>query len=145
MLWRHDRCNNGEMGRLLLRLLINAVALWLTTLILNPHVTIQPYAPNDTAAFILTLLLVAAIFGIVNAIVGGIVRIVALPVYILTLGLISLVVNGLLLLLAAWISGLGGFGLHVENFGWGVLGALVLGILAWLIGVLLRPFTGVKK
>ncbi|HEU0205988.1 MAG TPA: phage holin family protein [Pseudolysinimonas sp.] len=132
------------MGRLLLRLLINAVALWLTTLILNPHVTIQPY-DQGPVAFILTLLLVAAIFGIVNAIVGGIVRIVALPLYILTLGLISLVVNGLLLLLAAWLSGLGGFGLHVENFVWGVLGALVLGILAWLIGVLLRPFTGVKK
>jgi len=132
------------MGRLLLRLLINAVALWLTTLILAPHLTVQPY-DKGTVAFILTLLLVAAIFGIVNAIIGGIVRIVALPLYILTLGLISLVVNGLLLLLAAWISGLGGFGLHVENFGWGILGALVLGILAWLIGVLLRPFTGVTK
>jgi len=132
------------MGRLLLRLLINAVALWLTTLILAPHLTVQPY-DKGTVAFILTLLLVAAIFGIVNAIIGGIVRIVALPLYILTLGLISLVVNGLLLLLAAWISGLGGFGLHVENFGWGILGALVLGILAWLIGVLLRPFTGAKK
>lgn len=141
---RSDRCQNGQMGRLLLRLLINAVALWLTTLILTPHVTIQPY-DKGPVAFVLTLLLVAAIFGIVNAIIGGIVRIVALPLYILTLGLISLVVNGLLLLLAAWLSGLGGFGLHVENFGWGVLGALVLGILAWLIGVLLRPFTGRKK
>lgn len=138
------RCHNGRMGRLLLRLLINAVALWLMTLILAPHLTIQPY-DKGTVAFILTLLLVAAIFGIVNAIIGGIVRIVALPLYILTLGLISLVVNGLLLLLAAWLSGLGGFGLHVENFGWGILGALVLGILAWLIGVLLRPFTGTKK
>jgi putative membrane protein len=132
------------MGRLLLRLLINAVALWLTTLILNPHLTIQPY-DKGPVAFVLTLLLVAAIFGIVNAIIGGIVRVVALPLYILTLGLISLIVNGLLLLLAAWLSGLGGFGLHVENFGWGILGALVLGILAWLIGVVLRPFTGVKK
>ena len=60
----------------------------------------------------------------------------------LTLGLISLVVNGLLLLLVAWISGLIGFGLTVENFWWGVLGALVLGIITWLIGIILRPFTG---
>ena len=132
------------MGRLLLRLVINAVALWLTTLILSGHVTIAPY-DKGTVAFILTLLLVAAIFGIVNAIIGGIVRIVALPLYILTLGLISLVVNGLLLLLVAWISGLIGFGLEVENFGWGILGALVLGILAWLIGLVLRPFTGPRK
>ena len=132
------------MGRLLLRLFINAVALWLTTLILGSHVTIQPY-DKGPVAFVLTLLLVAAIFGIVNAIVGGIVRIVALPLYILTLGLISLVVNGLLLLVVAWISGLIGFGLEIENFGWGILGALVLGILAWLIGILLRPFTGPRK
>lgn len=132
------------MGRLLLRLLINAVALWLTTVILHPHVTVVPFAPGGTLEVVLTYLLVAAVFGIVNGIIGSIVRIVALPVYILTLGLISLVVNGLLLLLAAWITGLFGFGLQVENFGWGILGALVLGILAWLIGVLLRPFTGVK-
>ncbi len=141
----------GAMARLLLRLVINAVALWLTTLILGgrgadglPHLAIVPYAGGEVA-YILTLLLVAAIFGIVNAIVGGIVRIVALPLYILTLGLISLVVNALLLLLAAWITGLFGFGLRIENFGWGIVGALVLGILAWLIGMLLRPFTGPRK
>lgn len=133
------------MGRLLLRLLINAVALWLTTMILSPHVTVVPFAPQEPLETVLTYLLVAAIFGIVNGVIGSIVRIVALPIYILTLGLISLVVNGLLLLLVAWISGLIGSGLHVENFGWGILGALVLGILAWLIGVLLRPFTGAKK
>lgn len=135
----------SDMGRLILRLLINAVALWLTTLILNPHVTVAPFAPKGTLETILTYLIVAAIFGIVNGVIGSIVRIVALPVYILTLGLVSLIVNGLLLLLVAWISGLIGFGLQVENFGWGILGALVLGILAWLIGVLLRPFTGAKK
>ena len=141
MLWHRHRCNNGQMGRLLLRLLINAVALWLTTLILSPHVTIQPY-DQGPVAFILTLLLVAAIFGIVNAIIGGIVRIVALPLYILTLGPIALIVNGLLLLIVGWISSLLGFGLVVDGFWWGVLGALVLGIISWLIGILLRPVVG---
>lgn len=131
------------MGRLLLRLLINTLALWLTTLILAGHVDVRSYgAEGDTFAFVVTLVLVAVIFGLVNGIIGGIVRVVAFPVYVLTLGLISFIVNGLLLLLVAWISGLLGFGLSVENFGWGVLGALVLGIIAWLIGILLRPFTG---
>ncbi|MGN6503595.1 MAG: phage holin family protein [Pseudolysinimonas sp.] len=131
------------MGRLLLRLLINTVALWLTTLILAGHVDVRSYgSEGDTTAYVLTLILVALIFGVVNGIVGGIVRVVAFPLYVLTLGLISFVVNGLLLLLVAWISGLLGFGLSVENFGWGVLGALVLAIIAWLIGILLRPFTG---
>jgi putative membrane protein len=135
--------HNGRMGRLLLRLLINTVALWLTTLILAGHVDVRSYgSEGDTTAYVLTLILVALIFGVVNGIVGGIVRVVAFPLYVLTLGLISFVVNGLLLLLVAWISGLLGFGLSVENFGWGVLGALVLAIIAWLIGILLRPFTG---
>ena len=131
------------MGRLLLRLLINTLALWLTTVILATHVDVRSFgSEGDTLAFVLTLVLVAVIFGLVNGVVGGIVRVVAFPIYVLTLGLISLVVNGLLLLLVAWISGLIGFGLSVENFGWGVLGALLLGIIAWLIGILLRPFTG---
>ncbi|HWM34884.1 MAG TPA: phage holin family protein [Pseudolysinimonas sp.] len=133
------------MGRLLLRLLINTLALWLTTLILAGHVDVTPFAENDTFAFVLTLVLVAVIFGLVNGIIGGIIRVVAFPVYVLTLGLVSFIVNGLLLLLVAWISSLLGFGLTVENFGWGVLGALVLGIIAWLIGILLRPFTGSQR
>jgi putative membrane protein len=134
------------MGRLLLRLLINTLALWLTTLILATHVDVVSYgSEGDTTAFVLTLVLVAVIFGLVNGIVGGIVRVVAFPLYVLTLGLISFIVNGLLLLLVAWISGLLGFGLHVENFGWGVLGALVLGVIAWLIGIILRPFTGSSR
>ena len=129
------------MGRLLLRLLINALALWLTTLILAPHVEVVPFAPGGTLEFVITLLLTALIFGLVNGIIGGIIRVVAFPIYVITLGLISLIVNGLLLLLVAWISGLLGFGLVVEGFWWGVLGALVLGVISWLIGILLRPFT----
>jgi putative membrane protein len=129
------------MGRLILRLLINALALWLTTLILAPYVAVVPFAPGGTVEFIVTLLLTALIFGVVNGIIGGVIRVVAFPIYVLTLGLISLIVNGLLLLLVAWISSLLGFGLTVDGFWWGVLGALLLGVISWLIGILLRPFT----
>jgi putative membrane protein len=129
------------MGRLILRLLINALALWLTTLILAPYVAIVPFAPGGTVEFIVTLLLTALLFGVVNGIIGGVIRVVAFPIYVLTLGLISLIVNGLLLLLVAWISSLLGFGLTVDGFWWGVLGALLLGVISWLIGILLRPFT----
>jgi len=66
-------------------------------------------------------------------------RIVAFPLYVLTLGLISFIVNGLLLLLVAWISDLMGFGLQIDGFWWGVLGALVLGLISWLIGLIVRP------
>ena len=133
------------MGRLILRLLINALALWLTTLILNPNVIVTPWANQEvegvTFELVVTYLLVALIFGLVNGIIGGIIRVVAFPLYVLTLGLISLIVNGLLFLLVAWISSLLGFGLQVPGgFWWGVLGAIVLGVISWLIGIILRPF-----
>ncbi len=127
--------------RFLVRLLVNAVALWLTTLIVA-GVTVVAFPPQDTLAVVLTYLLVALIFGIVNGVIGNFIRIVAFPLYILTLGLLALLVNGLLLLLVSWISGLIGFGLVVDGFWWGVLGALVLALLSWLIGILIRPIVG---
>ena len=130
--------------RLIARLLINAVALWLTTLIVT-GVRVIAFPPAELLQTVLTYLIVAAIFGVVNAVVGNFIRIVAFPIYILTLGLIALVVNGLLLLLAAWITGFLGFGLQVDSFWWGVLGALVLGLISWLIGILTRPLTGGAK
>ncbi|GAA2052313.1 MULTISPECIES: phage holin family protein [Leifsonia] len=123
--------------RFLLRLIVNALALWLTTLIVS-GVSVHPYAP-DTTATVLTYLLIALIFGLVNAIVGTVIRVVAFPLYILTLGLISLLVNAFLLFIVSWISDAMGFGLHIDGFWWGVLGALVLGIIAWLLGLLIRP------
>lgn len=129
------------MTRFIIRLLINALALWLTTLLVS-GVTVVAYQPGDNLSTVLTFLLVALIFGVVNGVVGNFIRIVAFPIYILTLGLIALVVNALLLLLVSWISGLIGFGLHVDGFWWGVLGAVVLALLSWLIGIILRPVLG---
>ncbi|MDQ1582976.1 MAG: putative rane protein [Microbacteriaceae bacterium] len=124
--------------RFLVKLIINALALWFTTLIVA-GVTVTPYDPGQWPT-VVTYLLVALIFGIVNGIVGTIVRVVAFPIYILTLGLIALVVNALLLLLVSWISTLMGFGLHVSGFWPGFWGALVLAIISWLMGLVLRPF-----
>lgn len=124
------------MARFLIKLFVNAVALWVTaSLVAGVHVL--PYAP-DTGAVIVTYLLVAFIFGVVNTIVGSVIRVVAFPLYILTLGLFSLIVNGALLLLSAWFSGFLGFGLVVDGFWDGVLGALVLSIVSWLLGLIVR-------
>lgn len=130
--------------RFLVRLIINAVALWLTTLIVA-GVHVVAFEPGGTLEVVLTYLLVAAIFGIVNGVIGNLIRIVAFPIYVLTLGLVSFLVNGLLLLIVHWISGLIGFGLVVEGFWWGVLGALVLGLISWLIGIILRPLIGRER
>jgi len=134
------------MRRFIVGVVGNAIALWLTTLLFaafgHPEALhVKPYAPG-LAATIVTFLLVAIVFGIVNGVLGTAIRIVAFPVYLLTLGLVSLLVNALLLLLVAWISQLFGFGLVVGGFLDGVLGALVLGILGWIIGLVLRPLAG---
>lgn len=130
------------MSRFLVRVVVNAVALWLTTLIVS-GTTVTAYEPGDTAATVLTYLLLGAIFGVVNGVIGTAIRIVAFPLYVLTLGLIALVVNGLLFLLVGAISGALGFGLTVDGFWWGVLGALLMAFFSWLVGLVLRPVTRV--
>lgn len=121
----------------LLQTVVTGLALWLTTLLV-PGIVVTPY-DNTTLAWVLTFLLVGAIFGIVNSTVGLVLRIVSIPLYILTLGLFSLIVNGLLLMLSGWVSRWFGFGLSVESFWWGVWGAVILGIVSWILGLFIRP------
>jgi len=130
------------MKRFVVRVIVNAIALWLTTLIVSGGFHVEPYGDGGTVETVLTYLLVALIFGVVNGVIGNFIRIVAFPVYILTLGLIALVVNSLLLLLVGWISSLIGFGLVVDGFWWGVLAAIVLGFISWILGLFLRPIVG---
>lgn len=137
-------CHNGRMRSFLVRLLINTIALWLTTLVLGTRVRVEPYG-SEAYEVVLSYLLVALVFGLVNGVVGTFVRIVAFPLYILTLGLISLIVNGLLLLLVAWLTGLLGFGLVIEGFWWGVLGAFLLSIFGLVISAILRPLFGQRR
>lgn len=88
---------------------------------------------------IVTLLVIGAVFAIVNTVIGAVLKIVAFPLYILTLGLISLVINGFLLWLAAWITGLWGWGLQVGGFGWTILAALLIAIINGIFNAILRP------
>jgi putative membrane protein len=127
------------MPKFLISTVTNAIALWLTTLIVaGTHVA--PYEQDNPLAAVLTYLLLGLLFGVVNGVIGTAIKIVAFPLYLLTLGLIALIVNGLLFLLVAWISDLLGFGLSVDGFWWGVLGALLMALFSWIIGLFLRPF-----
>lgn len=122
------------------RVLVNAFALWLTTLIVGgagEHgVWVVPIEDSNIGR-IATLVLVALVFGLVNGTLGKVVRFVSIPLYILTLGLVGLLINGLMLLVVHWLSGLAGFGLSVESFWWGVLAALVLSLLSGILNGLL--------
>lgn len=129
------------MQHFLVRLVINAIALWLTTLVVA-GVRVNAFPPGEQLQTVLTYLIVALIFGVVNAVIGNTIRIVAFPLYILTLGLLALVVNALLLLIVQWVSSLLGFGLVVDSFWWGVLAAIVLGFFGWILGLFSRPLMG---
>jgi putative membrane protein len=116
----------------LIRLAISAVSLWITTLIVSGvHVT-----TDSTVTKIFTIIVVAAIFGVINMILLPIIKTIGCAFYVLTLGLISLIVNGLLFMLTSWIAGGINLPFHVDNF-WpsAVLGALIVGLIGWVIGL----------
>ena len=109
--------------RILLVWILNAIALWLVTLLL-PGVTVA----DEISAFI-----AAIVLGLVNAVLKPILIVLTLPVTVLTLGLFLLVLNGLLF----W--GVGSIlpGFHVDGFWWGVAGALSYSLLTWAFSALL--------
>lgn len=126
--------------RTLTRILVGAFALWLTTLIVGGSgdhgIWIVPIEDSNIGT-LSTLVLVALVFGLVNGTLGKVVRIVSIPLYILTLGLFGLIINGFLLWIVAWLSNLAGFGLAIGGFWWGVLAALVMAILSGIMNALL--------
>ena len=118
---------------ILIRLIVTAVALWISTLLLH-GITLDT---TSTPKKIGTLLAVAVIFGIVNAVIRPIVKTVGCAFYVLTLGLIALVVNGALFLLTSWIAGKLGLPFHVNTFLTAVLGALIVGVVSWVLNAVI--------
>ena len=116
----------------LLRLVINAVAIWVATLMLDG---LEVVGGGDTATRVLVFLVLAFLFGLVNAIVKPIVKLVALPLYILTLGLFTLVVNALMLLLTGWLSSQTDYGLRIDGFWTAVLGALIISVVSVVLSI----------
>lgn len=118
----------------LVRVIINGVAIWLATVLLSG---LQIVGAGSTGEKIGIILLIALIFGLVNAIVKPLVKLLAFPLYIVTLGLFTLVVNALMLLLTAWITGHTDWGLRIDTFGTAVLGALIISIVSFVLSVAL--------
>jgi putative membrane protein len=113
----------------LIKVLINAVAIWVAAAIV-PGVTVTDGGLLEN---VLTLAAVGAIFGVVNAVIKPIVKILSLPLYIVTLGLMAFVVNALMLVLVSWLSGVLGIGFSIDDFFWSAIGAAVVVSLVSLV------------
>ncbi|GLY22569.1 phage holin family protein [Micromonospora sp. NBRC 101691] len=118
----------------LIRLVTSAVALWVATLIV-PGVEVGGRSGVNTA---LTLLVVALIFGVVNAVLKPVIQVVGCVFYLLTLGLFALVVNALLFLLTDWIASGLDLPFQVDGFWPAFWGAIVVAVVSWLISVVVR-------
>lgn len=126
----------------IVRFAVNAVALYAAIAIV-PGLSVQ----NENWV---TYIWLALFFGIVNAFIAPVLKLLTCPFYVLTLGLFSLVVNTLLFYATAWLSNLFGVALHIENFGAAFLGALIVSLVHIVLNAVLpdgnhRPRASVKK
>ncbi|MCP3755003.1 phage holin family protein [Streptomyces sp. NPDC056773] len=85
----------------------------------------------------LSLILVALIFGLVNFIVKPVVRLLSLPLFVLTLGLFTLVVNAAMLLLTSWLAKQFDLSFHVDGFWTALVGALIISVVSWAVNMVL--------
>ncbi|MFJ9739394.1 phage holin family protein [Streptomyces sp. NPDC101166] len=106
-----------------------AVAVWLLDKI--------TLTGDSTGKEIGTLIAVALLFGLVNFLVKPVVKVLTFPLFVLTLGLITLVVNALMLLLTSWLADKLDLSFHVDGFWTAVLGGLVVSVVSWALNVVL--------
>jgi putative membrane protein len=110
------------------RVLATAVAVWVATLL--PGIDV---GHSSTAAEVGTLVVVAVLFGLINTLIKPVVKVAGCVFYVLTFGLIGLVVNGLLFWLAAWVTGRLGLPFAVHGFWAGVFGAIVVSVISSIL------------
>ena len=122
-------CDDLPVTTWVLRVVTNSCALAVAAWVF-PGIEITGASTPDRA---LTLLLVAVLFGVVNTFIRPIVALLALPLYLLTLGLMFFVVNALMLILTSWLAGKLSVGFHVETFLAAVGGSIVISIVSWLV------------
>ena len=121
---------------ILVHVLLTAVAVWVSTLI--PGIDLLE---GTTTTRILTLLGVAVIFGLVNAVVKPVVKFLGCVFYIVTLGLIGLVVNALLFMLTGWIADKLGLPFHVDGFWPAFWGAIIVALTGWVLNLVYDKVT----
>lgn len=124
--------------RILLVIILNAVALWAATLVPGIHVGA---ASSDPLMVILAYLLVGAVFGLVNATIKPVLSFLAMPITCLTLGLFAIVINAAMLMLTDWLTNWVPYvSFTVDSFFWAaILGAIVVALVSALLGRFMQP------
>ena len=116
-----------------LQTVVNAVALWVAAWLI-PGIT---FGEGSTGQVVKTVVIVALIFGLINAFIRPIAKLLSLPFIVLTLGLFVFVVNALMLQLTSWIAGKLDLSFHVEHFFWdAILGSLVITFVSMILSFL---------
>ncbi|GIL36490.1 MULTISPECIES: phage holin family protein [Phycicoccus] len=124
------------MTNFLIRVGINAVALWVAALVVQGVDLAEDQV--STGRKILTIVLVALVFGLVNAVIKPIAKFFSFPFIILTLGLFTFIVNALMLQITEWISNGLGLSFTIDHFFWdAVLAAIVITLVSWVLSVVL--------
>jgi putative membrane protein len=118
--------------RFLVRLLVNAAALWVATQLVSGVTYSGGWLP---------FLGVALVFGVVNTFIRPIAKLVTFPLIILTIGIFSFVVNALMLALTSRISGALGLGFHVDGFWAAFWGAIVVSFVSTILSISLKDAT----
>ncbi|MBT1004425.1 phage holin family protein [Paenarthrobacter sp. DKR-5] len=131
------------MGSFLARVAVNAVALWAANWLLpgmDITTTGSGVVQGDTVGgLLLAYLFLGLIFGVVNALVRPVVKLLALPLTILTLGLFTVVINALMLMLTAWLSSHTPVHLSIDSFFWtAVPGAVIISVISVVASRLIR-------
>lgn len=119
--------------RFLVWVVVNALALAAAAWLID-GISVSGDSTEDR---VITLVLVALIFGVINAVVAPILKLLSLPFILLTLGLFLIVINAAMLMLTSWISGEVGLGFDVAGFWTAVIGAIVVTIAAWILEAVL--------
>ena len=119
--------------RFLVWVVVNALALAAAAWLID-GISVSGDSTEDR---VITLVLVALIFGVINAVVAPILKLLSLPFILLTLGLFLIVINAAMLMLTSWISGEVGLGFDVAGFWTAVIGAIVVTIATWILEAVL--------
>lgn len=123
------------MQNFLIRVLINAVALWAAAGLIDGI----SFGDDDAwTSKVVTIVLVALVFGLVNAVIRPIAKVLSFPFVVLTLGLFTFIVNAFMLQITEWIAEPLGLAFTIKEFFWdAVLGAVIITIVSWLLSVVL--------